>query len=235
MSKLNHVPDHCSKCHFPYCCCFCRPKPKPGPPGPQGPPGPRGRQGLTGPRGPAGLKGDKGDPGDTPYIGENGHWWVGTTDTGVSATPNKPPAYATLVSGYSPDVYKAEDPMVWSTVVNNSGFEITPPTTTIDLGSYTMYQVSFSANVADVDGYRGGFFAAVNGGATSLMGTVIPEKNTTESNYPTQVGFTYTFTCEPNSTLQILAIAATESMIGTSLTMDVHWQPTAYLSILALA
>lgn len=26
-----------------------------------------------------------GKPGDTPYIGENGNWWVGETDTGVSA------------------------------------------------------------------------------------------------------------------------------------------------------
>lgn len=25
--------------------------------------------------------------GETPYIGENGHWWIGETDTGVSATP----------------------------------------------------------------------------------------------------------------------------------------------------
>ncbi len=28
------------------------------------------------------VKGDKGDPGDTPYIGDNGNWWVGDTDTG---------------------------------------------------------------------------------------------------------------------------------------------------------
>ncbi len=35
-----------------------------------------------------GDKGDKGDPGAdglTPYIGENGHWWIGETDTGVPA------------------------------------------------------------------------------------------------------------------------------------------------------
>lgn len=33
----------------------------------------------------AGLKGPKGDPGLTPYIGPNGNWWTGTTDTGVLA------------------------------------------------------------------------------------------------------------------------------------------------------
>lgn len=34
------------------------------------------------------LKGDKGDPGtngNSPYVGSNGNWWVGETDTGVSA------------------------------------------------------------------------------------------------------------------------------------------------------
>lgn len=80
--------------------------PVPGPPGPEGPPGPKGEkgdkgdkgdQGDTGPRGPTGPAGPagadgspgpagpKGDPGDTPYIGENGNWWIGETDTGVSA------------------------------------------------------------------------------------------------------------------------------------------------------
>lgn len=31
---------------------------------------------------------NKGTDGLTPYIGENGNWWIGLTDTGVSATPN---------------------------------------------------------------------------------------------------------------------------------------------------
>lgn len=30
------------------------------------------------------AKGDKGDNGLSPYIGNNGNWWVGTTDTGVA-------------------------------------------------------------------------------------------------------------------------------------------------------
>lgn len=65
-----------------------------GPPGPQGEkgdPGPQGEPGPAGPQGPAGASGadgapgPKGDPGDSPHIGENGNWWVGDTDTGVSA------------------------------------------------------------------------------------------------------------------------------------------------------
>ena len=31
------------------------------------------------------LKGEDGEDGDTPYIGSNGNWWIGTTDTGVRA------------------------------------------------------------------------------------------------------------------------------------------------------
>lgn len=33
----------------------------------------------------AGLKGDAGTDGKTPFIGENGNWWIGDTDTGVPA------------------------------------------------------------------------------------------------------------------------------------------------------
>ena len=62
--------------------------------------GPEGPQGIQGEQGPKGDKGDKGDAGETgatgetgpagkdgltPYIGENGNWWIGDTDTGVSA------------------------------------------------------------------------------------------------------------------------------------------------------
>lgn len=75
-----------------------------GPRGPQGLQGPtgatgaQGPQGLQGPMGPQGPKGDKGATGPqgetgpaganglTPYIGSNGNWWIGETDTGVSAS-----------------------------------------------------------------------------------------------------------------------------------------------------
>lgn len=32
------------------------------------------------------VKGGKGDAGTTPYIGANGNWYLGETDTGVKAT-----------------------------------------------------------------------------------------------------------------------------------------------------
>lgn len=36
----------------------------------------------------ASLQGAAGKNGETPYIGGNGNWWIGTEDTGVSATAN---------------------------------------------------------------------------------------------------------------------------------------------------
>lgn len=57
-------------------------KPSRGETGPQGTPGKDGVNGETGPAGPQGLKGTDGI---TPHIGSNGNWYLGDTDTGVSA------------------------------------------------------------------------------------------------------------------------------------------------------
>jgi hypothetical protein len=60
-----------------------------GPQGPQGPQGETGPQGPQGPQGETGAPGQNGENGLTPYIGENGNWWIGTTDTGVKAQGEK--------------------------------------------------------------------------------------------------------------------------------------------------
>ena len=54
-----------------------------GPAGAQGEVGEKGDKGDKGDIGEKGDKGDQGDPGLTPYIGENGNWWIGDTDTGI--------------------------------------------------------------------------------------------------------------------------------------------------------
>ena len=56
-----------------------------GPRGPQGEHGPAGPKGDTGPTGPQGEQGPAGKDGTTPHIGPNGNWYIGDTDTGVSA------------------------------------------------------------------------------------------------------------------------------------------------------
>lgn len=45
-----------------------------------------GKDGVDGKDGLNGKDGVNGKDGQTPYIGENGNWWIGETDTGVSVT-----------------------------------------------------------------------------------------------------------------------------------------------------
>ena len=44
-----------------------------------------GQNGIDGKDGKDGINGQDGKDGDTPFIGANGNWWIGTTDTGVKA------------------------------------------------------------------------------------------------------------------------------------------------------
>ena len=44
-----------------------------------------GKDGTNGTNGVDGKDGANGEDGQTPYIGENGNWWIGDTDTGVKA------------------------------------------------------------------------------------------------------------------------------------------------------
>ena len=48
-------------------------------------PGPQGETGAQGHQGETGETGASGSDGLTPFIGENGNWWIGTTDTGIQA------------------------------------------------------------------------------------------------------------------------------------------------------
>ena len=60
-----------------------------GDPGKNGQDGKDGQDGTNGIDGKDGQDGVDGKDGDTPYIGENGNWWVGDVDTGVNATVGK--------------------------------------------------------------------------------------------------------------------------------------------------
>ena len=44
-----------------------------------------GKDGAAGKDGTNGQNGSDGEDGKTPFIGDNGNWWIGTTDTGVKA------------------------------------------------------------------------------------------------------------------------------------------------------
>lgn len=63
-----------------------------GPQGPKGDPGAAGTPGKDGTDGKDGADGKPGAPGAdgvTPHIGDNGHWYLGGTDTGVAAKGDK--------------------------------------------------------------------------------------------------------------------------------------------------
>ena len=62
---------------------------EPGPAGSNGLPGSNGSNGQPGSQGSTGLPGSQGADGvdgKTPYVGDNGNWWIGETDSGVSAS-----------------------------------------------------------------------------------------------------------------------------------------------------
>lgn len=59
-----------------------------------GPTGPQGEQGIPGVAGKDGKDGKDGQDGKTPYIGENGDWFVDGVDTGVFAGTTKDPLEA---------------------------------------------------------------------------------------------------------------------------------------------
>jgi hypothetical protein len=56
--------------------------------GATGPAGSSGLPGISGVDGLPGSNGADGESGLTPYVGENGNWWIGDEDTFVSATGN---------------------------------------------------------------------------------------------------------------------------------------------------
>lgn len=65
------------------------PKGDKGDSGPQGPQGETGPQGPVGPAGAPGKDGTNGADGITPSIGDNGNWYLGTTDTGKPSRGEK--------------------------------------------------------------------------------------------------------------------------------------------------
>ena len=84
--------------------------------GATGPQGPKGDTGATGPQGP------KGADGTTPHIGANGNWYIGDTDTGVSAEGRGLPAVTAADAGKFLRV-SSSGSWVAETVANASGGE----------------------------------------------------------------------------------------------------------------
>ena len=83
-----------------------------GPIGSTGSQGPIGSSGPSGTQGPIGESGLPGEPGLTPYIGDNGNWWIGETDSGVSASgaiteTMMIPQYGFYLSAHETELYES--------------------------------------------------------------------------------------------------------------------------------
>ena len=167
--------------------------------GPRGEKGERGAQGIQGERGAQGIQGERGATGysggsgasgrdgvdgKTPYIGENGHWWIDGKDTGVPATV----APGTRVTS-AEDIKKAieggtaeislmndltlSEPLkiTADTVIHGNGYkvkldsDINNPIFNGDKNNLTLDNMTLDGQNKRVNGY----FGAINGGEDSSL------------------------------------------------------------------
>lgn len=158
--------------------------------GPRGEKGERGAQGIQGERGAAGYSGGSGASGrdgvdgKTPYIGENGHWWIDGKDTGVPATVSP----GTRVTS-AEDIKKAiedgtaeislmndltlSEPLkiTADTVIHGNGYkvkldsDINNPIFNGDKNNLTLDNMTLDGQNKRVNGY----FGAINGGEGSSL------------------------------------------------------------------
>jgi len=169
----------------------------PGPNGPQGPEGPTGPMGPCGPTGEDGVPGADGTngvDGQTPYIGENGNWWIGTTDTGVNAIgPTIAGNYETLVNAGP----VTQDGLIY---FPNGGFvqrgmsiDTTRKIITLDAAGY--YRITFMAYAYATSG-NPTIDIMLNGTTTLNFFQVSPTAGGTtliDVVYPLQAGSTISF------------------------------------------
>lgn len=159
--------------------------------GPRGEKGERGAQGIQGERGATGYSGGSGASGrdgvdgKTPYIGENGHWWIDGKDTGVPATVSP----GTKVTS-AEDIKKAiedgtaeislmndltlSEPLkiTADTVIHGNGYKVkldsdidNPIFNGGDKKSLTLDNMTLDGQNKRVNGY----FGAINGGEDSSL------------------------------------------------------------------
>lgn len=162
--------------------------------GPRGEKGERGAQGIQGERGAAGYSGGSGASGrdgvdgKTPYIGENGHWWIDDKDTGVSATVSPgtrvtsaediKKAIAQTTEGGTAEVSLMNDlilseplKITADTVIHGNGYkvkldsDINNPIFNGGKNNLTLDNMTLDGQNKRVNGY----FGAINGGEGSSL------------------------------------------------------------------
>lgn len=99
---------------------------------------------VTGEKGDKGDNGVSGSDGLTPYIGDNGNWWIGTSDTGVKAQGDA--IFAKDGIDYTSDL----DNVIFTLA---DGTKITLPRTsalTVGFESYETFMLTPTTNVIDI-------------------------------------------------------------------------------------
>lgn len=158
--------------------------------GPRGEKGERGAQGIQGERGATGYSGGSGASGrdgvdgKTPYIGKNGHWWIGDEDTGVSATVSPGTRVTSAedikkaIEGGTAEISLMNDltlseplKITADTVIHGNGYkvkldsDIKNPIFNGDKKSLTLDNMTLDGQNKRVNGY----FGAINGGEDSSL------------------------------------------------------------------
>ena len=162
--------------------------------GPRGEKGERGAQGIQGERGATGYSGGSGASGrdgvdgKTPYIGENGHWWIDGKDTGVPATVSPgtrvtsaediKKAIEQTTEGSTAEISLMNDLILSEplnitadTVIHGNGYkvkldsDINNPIFNGDKKSLTLDNMTLDGQNKRVNGY----FGAINGGEDSSL------------------------------------------------------------------
>lgn len=162
--------------------------------GPRGEKGERGAQGIQGERGAAGYSGGSGASGrdgvdgKTPYIGENGHWWIDGKDTGVPATVSPgtrvtsaediQKAIAQTAEGGTAEVSLMNDltlseplNITADTIIHGNGYKVKLDSD-IDNPIFNGGKNNLTLDNMTLDGQNkrvNGYFGAINGGEGSSL------------------------------------------------------------------
>ena len=166
-------------------------------PGEKGEKGERGAQGIQGERGAAGYSGGSGASGrdgvdgvdgKTPYIGENGHWWIDGKDTGVPATVSPgtrvtsaediKKAIEQTAEGGTAEISLANDlilseplKITADTVIHGNGYKVKLDSD-IDNPIFNGGKNNLTLDNITLDGQNkrvNGYFGAINGGEGSSL------------------------------------------------------------------
>ena len=152
-----------------------------------------GAQGADGLPGAQGEKGDKGDDGLTPFIGANGNWWIGDTDTGVKASGGDGQTTYTdsVYSALSSEILSLKEqiaqmqnmpalPVVFKnnfTVNTDSASSVVTASAAIDYAQYVQnYVTAYGSNSMYGDTYYANLYPIVMTGF--LYSETNPEPNT---------------------------------------------------------